>query len=54
MEQKRFLQDKSCSYLYSINTSTSREILIERWGRMPESEAEAEDCKCPRPKLRNE
>ena len=46
MKQKRFLKDKSCVYLYAINTEISREILIERWGRMPESEAEAENCKC--------
>ena len=52
--KNRFLKDKSCVYLYAINTPEAREILIERWGRMPESEKEAEDCKCPRPKLRNE
>lgn len=42
----QFIKDKSCVYLYAINTPAARKILMERWGRLPQNEREARECKC--------
>lgn len=40
------LKNCSCSYLYALNTKEAREVIMERWGRMPINGTEARECKC--------
>lgn len=49
---KRF----SCAYLTALQQSGNKEAekeLIDRWGRIPESQNEAQGCRCCKPTENN-